>query len=947
MGKAAEAEGYVMGPEKFPLEQNRLGFLPPALELFLDTQNSKCQAREGDKSLKPDTPCILRKGVETNPTQSFIACLADLYGSFDQEQPIPSILEMKEIILEAIDVDNFPLYQNGDLVEMFYKPSTKVNIDDYASSALFQQTDTQDPDQVFMLERIISAFENFRDFMRDPSISIDYEYLWDIVCVANPRLFPKGLNLVILELPSSDMTDNVEIICPPNHYAAKFFDSRKDTLVLIKRSDGRSTFFEPIYVYTEKIGKRNRKTIKIDKVFNQFNKTLLPNLKNALETIKHYMNNNCKALPSLGNVYTFKQSILLETLENELKKIDSKILNYVINYNGKVVGLFVEVVFKKNAAVKARKMRGVLPCFPAGFDFSAASGTPPTKYVTDNSLWREYSHTMLFLKEVHKENKNIPCLPRLKVLEDGMVVGLLTETNQFIKLKSPAENHDDGVETLDGEDYLMVDQGVLTERNRGAQDEERIEYLRKIRLEKAFYGVFRNTARVLLNTFENRKVRAEIIAIVERHETDETAYYDKMEEVIDILERLLEHQVRFVKYTAKKLRELGGDESASAAGITMTSCGSSGCDTPYCEASDDGEKCTFLIPAKNLLTGRDNKLVYFAKLADEFVRYEHIRVFLLEPSKYLAFSDAEYAVNSSEIILIQSLITQEYFDAMVPYTKNTYIQRNVYDTALPQTSIKYSNIIDPGKKSKGAPAAADAACYDPKLAPIVRGFWHPYLGAVGKYRKYNATESCTFQLAEDILAAYGVSLSNVDIRRQLIIEYVRLMNRVGQSALFAMLLNQANKNKKYRIREIMENRLTLEDYIISDNYYLTNLDLLILAKANDIPLVFVAVGALNENIAKALSVVSPEKMVNCVIVRVPATPETIPVYRLLIDNDSKTPVIPMAPSLRELLEKEQTPFQTLDAIIENYQPAEHGKRGEAKEEQKQKRKQKRKLVIQD
>ena len=41
---------------------------------------------------------------------------------------------------------------------------------------------------------------------------INYTYLWDIICTPNTNLFSQGINLVILEMPNDDPTDNIKII---------------------------------------------------------------------------------------------------------------------------------------------------------------------------------------------------------------------------------------------------------------------------------------------------------------------------------------------------------------------------------------------------------------------------------------------------------------------------------------------------------------------------------------------------------------------------------------------------------------------------------------------------------------------------------------------------------------------------------------------------------------
>ena len=43
----------------------------------------------------------------------------------------------------------------------------------------------------------------------------------------NDKLFPNGINMVIFEIPEDDVTGNVEIICPTNHYSNTNFSNKK------------------------------------------------------------------------------------------------------------------------------------------------------------------------------------------------------------------------------------------------------------------------------------------------------------------------------------------------------------------------------------------------------------------------------------------------------------------------------------------------------------------------------------------------------------------------------------------------------------------------------------------------------------------------------------------------------------------------------------------------
>ena len=67
----------------------------------------------------------------------------------------------------------------------------------------------------------------FKDFLKDPNNIVDHTYLWDIICTPNPKLFKEGLNIIILEISQDDITNNIKVICPSNHFSNEFFNTKK------------------------------------------------------------------------------------------------------------------------------------------------------------------------------------------------------------------------------------------------------------------------------------------------------------------------------------------------------------------------------------------------------------------------------------------------------------------------------------------------------------------------------------------------------------------------------------------------------------------------------------------------------------------------------------------------------------------------------------------------
>ena len=100
------SDDYIKGPDKFPIQQKRMGFLPLVIQRFLKTDNQKCQISASNSSLKKDYVCLLRQGVEISRNKSFIGCIADIYGNV-VKKTVPTIEEMQEILVNSLNIDIF------------------------------------------------------------------------------------------------------------------------------------------------------------------------------------------------------------------------------------------------------------------------------------------------------------------------------------------------------------------------------------------------------------------------------------------------------------------------------------------------------------------------------------------------------------------------------------------------------------------------------------------------------------------------------------------------------------------------------------------------------------------------------------------------------------------------------------------------------------------------
>ena len=811
-----ERDVYILGQDKFPIDPNRWGYLPITIQMFLNTENSECYSEKNSNILKYDHPCLLRRGVEYNEKYSFLCCIADL---FSNEKPKVTVNILREKILKAATIDNFIMYHNGNLVELFQpnkidytKPIPVQYTSGNNKSAFYEKLNLTIPAQMNLFKKIVASYEMFIKYIQDESSLIDHNYIWDIICTPNTHLFAGGLNIVIMEIADDDITNNVNIYCPSNSYSTNFFDIEKNTLLLLKTN----TIYEPIYLYKDGERKTSLKT------FNFTNPDLLPNLKSLLLQIQTYMV-NCQPLRSSPRVYTFKNNIMLHALEKELMKINGTIVGYVVNYNNKVVAV--------KAKIPDIEIEGVLPCYPSAQQNNAI----PIVFIDNITIWSSYTDTIRFLTKVKQLNANILCQPVAKIDDSGLIVGVLTETNQFIMLSQPTENVDDDLDKIEDKNYITADIAIFNDIKETTKD----KFIRSVKLETNFYNSFRNLLRTVLNKLENRKIKNDVRTYIEN---SKDKYSAKLEKVITMIKPIMLEYVAFSTYTEESLNSI----------TQVTSClDDLSCEESFCLKSGT-TNCKLLIPNINLMNNLNNETIYYARMSDELIRFNRIKSFMFDPDIYLSFSKINYDLQDDEIILLQSAITGKgYLDNLEFEQPNKYITNNTFDIIQPDPAVsqKYSDIIARSVFSSEEVERVENmysyAVEEPIIEPKMSIDFHicnsKKLKVDSKYAKvfsseyeyiqYDRNVNCGMQLLIDIMKTKGMNHTKKELIDELLKLYTDTYLKKYPQRVFEILKMQG---KKEQIDKILNNIITFEDYILSEEYFISELDIIIITLHHDI-----------------------------------------------------------------------------------------------------------------
>jgi hypothetical protein len=358
-------------------------------------------------------------------------------------------------------------------------------------------------------------------------------------------------------------------------------------------------------------------------------------------------------------------------------------------------------------------------------------------------------------------------------------------------------------------------------------DEERVDYIKKTKMETGFYNVFRNTIRILLNDYENVKIRSDIENELSK---EYIIYSEKLKNVYGMLDKLVNNVIQFT-----------GDDKYYKLIEQLSTCivkSKGDCDSMpnLCTFTKKG-RCNLILPKKNLITEKDNKPIYFKRMADELIRYNRINSFMFQPQTYLSFGNIGYNLNDNEIIMVQSLLTQEYFETLVPAIINKYTKYNSYDDAEPALTQIYDNTVSQKKSS-----VSDSICDAPKINDnISSGIWKKCFPNTFKEIEYSKSAICTFQIIIDLIEKYtGAKVSLSKIRNELFSEYKQYLDSFHDKIVDILIIEGKKLLGKEYHQKVKAGKIDFLSFISAENYFLTTMDLWLLVQRFKIPTIFIS-----------------------------------------------------------------------------------------------------------
>ncbi len=653
---------YILDNKKI-LTQDKIGSLPLILSKFLQFNNSACTI-PGDKPfLVSNIRCLLRYGVEYNEKQSFIASIADVYCKYNKISNTYSVDKFKQMILRAINIDKFISYCNGNLTHIFLSKNitdeylNNMQIDmKFIETEFYRKLDKENVNHINLYKKIINAYENFRKYLKSPNHLIDHTYLWDIISKPNQQLFPTGMNLIILDITTEDITQNVKVICPKQSFSTEFIDDNKESILLVKNGDN----YEPIYAIKNDIAKKIVPTYSFDYSKDEIE---LVEFKKVLNIIKDNINEKClkKEINDVEN-YDFELNMNVSKMVNILLKEQIEIDYQVMNYENKVIGLIVKNVIKEDYDTY------FIPCYPSGYNEELA--IPYILMDDENIVYREYSKTKEILEKIHEmSEQRIKVNPKYNIINDGLIVGILTNGDQFVTIEPPimfSENID--LPNFSEENYLVTENDIKVQTIY-KKDTEREEMITNIKLETRFFDSFKNVFKNVLSLPSEKINKIRLAKIINDYSI---LYFDKLRLLYDELKVIGEKYIVFAEYDRKILNAIK----------YISSCiNNEDCETDFCMKVEGSDICNLKIPKNNLISGKDNEDIYYLKLADEFIRFNKTKNIILLDEVSMDNQNIRYDINDNEIVILQSEINNKLFSGNI-LIKNKYENYTNYDTFL-------------------------------------------------------------------------------------------------------------------------------------------------------------------------------------------------------------------------------------------------------------------------
>lgn len=365
---------YIKSYDKFPLESNKLGMLPPIINSFFGNEISTMINKGNSGLLNEGIYVFLRKGIKQDNLNSFMNSIAYIHNDnwnyrttneFIEKEIIPKLtpdifISLNHGNLILLFADENLLTQDKSKFELFKKWCNKnknfihklqfdfifeinnnIEIDNYN---LIKQ------EKINHLHNIYTGLHNFKNYLLTNKNKNEM-ILWELFKHPN-YIFKNGRNIIIFDRNNQEDIDEIHLLCPPDNVIN--FKLGETFAFIMKMGN----YYEPICQIKYEEGQIVRKKNFIftnDPKHKGFDE----NIYKILTIIQKIFDENCHPKPPADYLkYINEQNIGYEMFNANdthlrLKKIsvfskELKVKTQVTDYYNKTIGILTTKGIQSN-----------------------------------------------------------------------------------------------------------------------------------------------------------------------------------------------------------------------------------------------------------------------------------------------------------------------------------------------------------------------------------------------------------------------------------------------------------------------------------------------------------------------------------------------------------------------------------------------------------------------
>ena len=258
----------------------------------------------------------------------------------------------------------------------------------------------------------------------------------------------------------------------------------------------------------------------------------------------------------------------------------------------------------------------------------------------------------------------------------------------------------------------------------------------------------------------------------------------------------------------------------------------------------------------------------------------------------MSFGKIKYNLRDNEIIILQDLITQEFFENLIPSERNKYAKYNTYDTTEPIISQAYNNNVDLDEIIN---PYHDRDCVKSAPTVIKSARWKKCFPNSFREIEYTGSTYCSLYLFVDIVKEMLHTDLTVETVKDVLVKiYNDLTDGFKNKVRINKIIEVLKEEAQFDANQLQDGSMNFEQMILQDGFVAVNFDLWLLLVHYKIPSLFISSKPIPEtrfNSNEFICYTEPD-VTKYVFILTPAmyrrNPSLLPQYKLIVDGEKAT-----------------------------------------------------------